>query len=178
MIVHRLLALGLVLSTVLVGCSQMNSGAQPAMTDQSSPLPHDSGPPSTPWTDPEMPVERCGLRGTAKVAFLVPPATEVTDWVSGLEGSPELKRTDGSLVVIYDGTVEAPYLTGIAGATRDPYLEGAVCVVTPDGEPNVYSDVSADGLTIPPGVDLGRDWDDRTICEVFAGSPTCRQEVP
>ncbi len=86
---------------------------------------------------------------------------------------------DGSLVVVYDGRVLAPYLTGIPGATRDPYLDGAVCVVTPDGAPNVYSDVSTAGLTIPPGVDPGLIWDDDTICEVFADSATCSpQAVP
>ncbi len=176
---HRLLVLGLVLSTFLAGCSQMNSVGQPATGEMSSPLPHDSNPPSTPWTDPEMPVEHCGLRGAVKIAFLAPPATEVTDWVPGLQGSPELEGKGGSLVVVYDGTVLAPYLTGIPGATRDPYLEGAVCVVTPEGEPNVYSDVSSDDLTIPPGVDNELVWDDGTICRVFVESPTCiPQEMP
>ncbi len=120
-----------------------------------------------------MPVERCGLRGTVGVAFLVPPDTDVFGWVPGLEGSPELEGQDGSLVVVYDGEVFAPHLTGIPGATRDPYHSEAVCVVTPDGEPNVYSDISRQGLALPPGVDAALRWDDGTICEAFPASPTC-----
>ncbi len=175
----RLLTLVLVLTGMLSGCSRMSADDQPSPSVVGSGLPHDVSPPSTPWADPDMPVERCGLRGTVEVAFLVPPTSEVTDWVPGLRGSPELEGQDGSLVVVYDGKVFAPYLTGIPGATRDPYLEGAVCVVTPDGEPNVYSDVSVVDLTIPAGVDAALDWDDGTICDVFAESPTCRgQQAP
>jgi hypothetical protein len=76
------------------------------------------------------------------------------------------------LVVLYAGTARLPYLTGIPGA-RDQTHEGVVCVVTPDGEPNVYSDVSRDGLRAPPGTAPGETWSDPDICEAFVMAPTC-----
>jgi hypothetical protein len=109
----------------------------------------------------------------ADVVFIVPPGTEVVDWVPGLSGSPELEGQDESLVVLYAGEARHPYLTGIPGATRDQVMEGVVCVVTPDGEPNVYSDVPRTGLRVPPGVEPPDAWSDERICELFAQAPTC-----
>ncbi len=123
-----------------------------------------------------MPVERCGLRGTVKIAFLAPPATEVADWIPGLQGSPELEGKGGSLVVV---TTEQSWLRTSRGSRAQQEIPTSSVRSDSRGEPNVYSDVSADGLTIPPGVDTEPIWDDGTICRVFVESPTCiRQEVP
>jgi len=122
-----------------------------------------------------MPVQACGLEGVADVAFLIPPGTEYDDCVPGLAQSPELRGQAGSLVVLYKGSVGIAYLTGIPGVPRDDIVEGAVCVVTPDGQPNVYSNVTREGLFVPPGAlkESVPTLDDDAICVALPRSPTC-----
>ena len=124
--------------------------------------------------DPDMPVQLCGVQGIADIAFVIPPGTEYGDWVPGVVRSPELVGKAGSLVVLYEGSVRIPYLTGIPGATRDDVVEGAVCVVTPDGERLIYSGITRDGLTVPNGMDDSiSEVSDESICLALPESPTC-----
>jgi hypothetical protein len=163
--------LAAMLVSICVGCSPMSAGVAPSGSP--TPLPDDSGRDLAPQPNPKAPVQACGVEGVADAAFVVPARTSAADWLPGLDGATELDRHDGSLVVLYAGTARLPYLTGIPGASRDQTLEGVVCVVTPDGEPNVYSDVSRDGVQVPPGVTPRETWSDTDICEVFVMSPTC-----
>ncbi len=163
----RVLALVLLaVASLVIGCSQIGVGQDP-------PLPDDSGLELPPQPNPRAPVQACPVEGVADIAFLVPPGTEVVEWVPGLSGATELDGHDGSLVVMYAGVAYLPNLTGIPEATRDPTMSGVVCVVTPGGEPNVYTDVSRTGVRIPPGVEPPETWTDDRICELFAQAPTC-----
>ncbi len=86
--------------------------------------------------------------------FRVPAGHDIHDYLPAAGKSPELDGVS-ALVVIYDDPVRPLWLiTGVPGASRAP-LSNVVCVVTPSGEFDLYTDVSRAGMTLPPGAHLG-----------------------
>lgn len=130
---------------------------------------------SSPAPDPDFPVQICGIEGTIETAFIVPAGLQHEDFVPALAGAPELEGKGGSLFLFYEGTATIEYLTGIPGATWDPAKENVVCVITPDGQPNIYSEVSSEGLVVPPGPVIVRPITDESICSALPDASVCKR---
>lgn len=94
-------------------------------------------------------MQRCNVEGEVEIAFLIPPGDDYRAYLPSMGQAPELENQSGALVVLYAGDATLPLLAGIPDATRDPILHDAVCVLPVTGEPNVYADVSRDGVRIP-----------------------------
>lgn len=161
------------------GCSRVGAGGG-AGDAATSPVPTSydphvdtAGPLGTPAPDPNMPVQICGIQGVVDVAFVIPPGARYDDLVPALTGATELEGKQGSLVVLYDGPATIKYLTGIPGASRQPTQKDIVCVVTPDGEPNIYTDIGREGMIVPEGIEFTGPINDETICERFRDAPIC-----
>jgi hypothetical protein len=73
--------------------------------------------------------------------------------------APELEGRDGLFVVVYAGDVQILNLTGggttAPGQTRPTTYSDVLCFVSPSGLPDVYSDVSREGMALPPGAHSG-----------------------
>ena len=83
--------------------------------------------------------------------FTIPHGTDYRDHLPAMGLSPELEGVSSVYVVVYSGPMTMRYLTGQAGVERDPRVTDVVCVVTADGFPNIYTDVSREGLSVPNG---------------------------
>lgn len=171
---RHLASASILLALSLSGCSQLAASGDANVAGLPSPRetiddPHggSGGPLGSPQADPDMPVQVCGVEGTIEAAFIVPAATRYDEWVPGLTGATELDGKDGSLVLVYEGEATLANLSGIPGASRQFTHSGVVCVVTADGEPNVYTGIKRDGIIIPPGSSFLGPINDEAICERF-----------
>lgn len=94
-------------------------------------------------------VARCGGGpATVSAVFDIPEARRIWEFLPALKVSPELARSrEQASVVVYEG--EYPGL--ILGRTglRRHSSPGAVCVITAEYGPIVYSDVSREGFRHP-----------------------------
>lgn len=163
----------MILVVMLNACS--TAGAGGTRTSESSEAPPDSSESlGTPAPDPDLPVQICGVAGTIDIAFVIPPAVRYDDAVPGFYGAPELAGQHGSLVLFYEGFATIKYLTGIPSASREPTQRDIVCVVTPDGQPTIYEDVSREGIAIPPGASIPIPVTDASICQQFPDAPICK----
>lgn len=127
----------------------------------------------TPAPDSGMPVQACGVQGVIDMAFVIPPGARYDELVPGLAGATELEGKEGSLILFYDGPAVIKYLTGIPGTDRDRTQDDLVCVVTSDGEPNIYTDVGREGVVFPSGFGFVGPINDSTICEQLKEAPIC-----
>ena len=118
----------------------------------------------------------CSVRGTVDRSFVIAESSDYRDYLPAMGDSPELEGRSGLLVVLYEDPAEVLYLTGIPGASREPVANGVVCVVSPDRTPDVYTDVSREGLDVtrPAEADVCEDWIGR-IREVPVN---CRRDAP
>lgn len=93
--------------------------------------------------------DECGVIGTVSLRFVIPEGQDYRDVLPEMGLSPELEGVSGATVIVYAGVVELTNLGGIPGASRESRLMRAICVITPSGEPLVYSNVSRGGMRVP-----------------------------
>lgn len=168
------LALVLISACGQLGASSMETvvAALSAVPTHPDPHPETSGL-GSPAPDPDLPVQACGVAGRIDTAFVIPVGQRYDELVPALSGSTELDGDQGSLVLFYAGTATIKYLTGIPGASRDPTLQDVVCVITSDGQPNIYSNVSREGLIVPPASAFAVPVTDASICDALSTAPVC-----
>ncbi len=107
-----------------------------------------------PFTTPEGPDE-CGVIGSVAVRFVIPAGQDYHDVLPEAGDAPELEGISGATVIVYQGEVELRNVGGIPGVPPETALRDAICVITPDGVPNVYSDVSRRGIRLPGATPTG-----------------------
>jgi hypothetical protein len=161
----RLLGMVILVAALVAACSVGSPGGSASAPPASVPA---TGAP--PASSVPSPTNAAGSVSTAEAAelfarcppaaghihayFRVPAGHDIHDYLPAAGKSPELDGVS-ALVVIYDDPVRPLWpITGVPGASRPP-LSNVVCVVTPSGEFDLYSDVSRAGMTLPPGAHLG-----------------------
>ena len=170
---------------VLVACSalQLSSGrgaraASPSPASASSSAPTDSASvrssvwptlPSEPaplssaagYVDPDLAAqlaEKCQVAGTISYYFVIPEGSSFQTIFPNAGKTPELDGRNGLFVAVYAGDVQILNYSGgawVPGWTPSFTFHNVVCVVPAAGEVEVYSDVSHQGMTLPPGAQSG-----------------------
>ena len=128
------------------------------MTDRSAPPTAAAG-----YIDPDVAAQlaaKCPVVGEIGSYFLIPTGSSLQSVFPNGGKTPELDGRDGLFVAVYAGDVRLPTVTG--GGTTEPgssprpsTFSNVVCVVPPTGEVEVYSDVSKQGMALPPGAHTG-----------------------
>jgi hypothetical protein len=94
---------------------------------------------------------QCGSEipgNTVAAEFTIPEASHIWDNLPLLGITPELARDDRpAYVVLFDGDYHT-LMVGVPGL-EPPSLQNVVCVITADGEINIYSNVSRVGFRAP-----------------------------
>ncbi len=153
--------------SVAVACSYSGGPRTPDITAKpATPLPAISQPPTPQTTIPATTpgegfvsaseaaelIGRCGISGDVAAYFRIPEGNDYRDHFPEMGKSPELDGVSGAFVVVYEGPVEGPF-TGVPGASHGPVVD-VLCVIPPDGDPFIYSDVSREGMSLPAGASL------------------------
>ena len=92
---------------------------------------------------------QCGIVGRVAAYFRVPDGNDIWDHFPKMGRAPEIKGKSSMFVAVYDGEVDA-LVSGQPGASREP-LTDALCAFEDEGIPNVYVNVSRQGMRLPPG---------------------------
>lgn len=94
-------------------------------------------------------LHQCGILGRVAAYFRIPDGQDIWDHFPEMLRAPEIEGAGGIFVAVYDDPVSGPFL-GRPGVPRMQPTD-VLCVITADAEPNIYSDVSRGGMTLPPG---------------------------
>lgn len=93
-------------------------------------------------------VQECSGGPNVQAVFDVPRASALWEHLPAMKMAPELERKDGpASVVVYGGGFEGLIL-GRTGMERQK-IDGAICVLTSDGDRTIYANVSLDGFRRP-----------------------------
>jgi hypothetical protein len=92
---------------------------------------------------------RCGVIGRVASYFRIPEGNDIWHHFPRMGLSPEIEGRSDLFVAVYDGEVDA-LVSGQPGASREP-LTDALCVIDGDLGPNLYVNVSREGMRLPPG---------------------------
>jgi hypothetical protein len=94
---------------------------------------------------PDPRVESCGLNGEVEVAFDIPSAKTIWEYLPAMQRAPELESDDApASVVVYRGAITAPAFGRFGMQPRDAH--NVVCVLS-NGQRTVYENVSRAGFT-------------------------------
>jgi hypothetical protein len=148
------------IAALVVGCSYVGGQRTPDITaEPATPVPTVSQRPTpdtttfeagfVPEAEANQLIARCGISGDVAAYFRIPEGNDYRDHFPEMGLSPELDGVSGAFVVVYDGPVQGLFL-GAPGASSGPVVD-ALCVISPDGYPNIYSDVSRDKMSLPAG---------------------------
>lgn len=102
-------------------------------------------------TTPDPRLSQCGADTPGNrvlVSFEIPAAGRIWDYFPAMGMAPELLSDGGpAFVAVFDGDYTGYWMTK-AGLTPE-VVQDVVCVVTGDGELNVYFNVSRAGFVAP-----------------------------
>ena len=100
--------------------------------------------------DPRLALCGAGATGnTVDVAFSIPSASRIWEYLPHLGVTPELARDDQpAFVVLFKG--DARVLTAYQpNVSEYKSYQDVICVLTSDGIPNFYAEVSREGMVHP-----------------------------
>ncbi len=137
-----------------------------ASTEPSIPptIPNESATPNSAsgYVDPGLAAQlaaKCQVAGAIDNYFAIPAGSTLQTVFPSAGKTPELDGVEGLFVAVYDGDVRILNYTGggppAPGSTPQLLFQNVVCVVPPAGEVEVYSDVSHEGMALPPGAHIG-----------------------
>ena len=94
---------------------------------------------------------QCGIVGRVAAYFRVPEGNDIWDHFPEMGRAPEIEGKTGMFVAVYDGEVSGLFSggPGAPGATRGPVTD-ALCVFEDEDVPNIYVNVSREGMRLPP----------------------------
>lgn len=93
-------------------------------------------------------VRQCSGGPDVQAVFDLPKASAVWQYVPALLMAPELERNDEPASLVVYGAGFDGLILGRTGMERKR-VDGAICVLTSDGDRIVYADVSLDGFRQP-----------------------------
>ena len=116
-------------SSILAGCSRLG-----AVTNTATPDP-----------DP------CMVTGRVLARFVLPDDVSFSDVFPNAGDTSEFDAIEGLELIVYDGEVQMRNITVNPDYSPRTTAQDAVCVITPDGEPGLYINISREGMDLPDG---------------------------